>query len=152
VHLAGVVAHPRSAWVTQQARNLCFELDGRATPARFLLGDRDAKFSGPFDEVFRSEGVRVIRTPIRSPKANAFAERFVKTVRVECLYHLLIFGQRHLQCVLREYVRHYNAKRPHQGLALETPEPTVAQHQGDSVVVRVDRLGGLIHEYHRAAA
>ena len=152
VHLAGVSAHPHSEWVTQQARNLCFELDARETPVRFLLRDRDAKFSGAFDEVFRSEGVRVIRTPIRSPKANAFAERFVKTVRRECLDHLLILGQRHLQWVLREYLRHYNEERPHRGLALETPEPGAARRRGDGAVIRVDRIGGLIHEYHRTAA
>ena len=87
MHLAGVSAHPRSAWVTQQARNLCFD-GGPRRRINFLIHDRDAKFSGPFDEVFRTEGVRVIRTPIRSPKANAFAERFVKTVRRECLDHL----------------------------------------------------------------
>jgi len=152
VHLAGVSAHPRSEWVTQQARNLCFDLDARKMPVRFLIRDRDAKFAGPFDEVFRTESVRVIRTPIRSPKANAFAERFVKTVRRECLDHLLIFGERHAQRVLGEYLRHYNAERPHRGLALETPEPGVARNQGDGAVVRVDRLGGLIHEYHRTAA
>jgi len=124
VHLAGVSAHPRAAWVTQQARNLAIE--DRLAEVRFLIRDRDAKYAGPFDEVFRAEGVRVIRTPIRSPKANAFAERFVKTVRRECLDHLLIFGQRHLQWVLREYLRHYNEERPHRGLALETPEPGAA--------------------------
>ena len=152
VHLAGVSAHPRSAWVTQQARNLCFELDGRATPVSFLIHDRDAKFSGPFDEVFRNEGVHIIRTPIRSPKANAFAERFVKTVRCECLDYLLILGERHLRRVLREYLRHYNHARPHRGLALETPVPGAAQNRSDGAVVRVDRLGGLIHEYQRSAA
>jgi putative transposase len=152
VHLAGVSAHPHSAWVTQQARNLCFELDAREAPVRFLIHDRDAKFSGPFDEVFRTEGVRVIRTPIRSPKANAFAERFVKTVRRECLDHLLIFGRRHVQWVLREYFRHYNQERPHRGLSLETPEPGAAGNRSDGAVVRVDRLGGLIHEYRRTAA
>jgi transposase InsO family protein len=149
VHLAGVSAHPHSAWVTQQTRNLAIE--GRLTEIHFLIRDRDAKFSGPFDEVFRTEGVRVIRTPIRSPKANAFAERFVKTARRECLDHLLIFGERHLRQVLREYLRHYNEERPHRGLSLETPEPRAARSR-DGVVVRVDRLGGLIHEYHRTAA
>jgi putative transposase len=119
VHLAGVSAHPHSACVTQQARNLAIE--GRLGEVRFLLHDRDAKFSGPFDEVFRTEGVRVIRTPIRSPKANAFAERFVKTVRHECLDYLLIFGQRHPRWALREYLSHYNEERPHRGLSLETP-------------------------------
>jgi transposase InsO family protein len=121
VHMAGVSAHPRSAWVTQQARNLAIE--GGLAEIRFLIRDRDAKFAGPFDEVFRCEGVRVICTPIRSPHANAFAERFVKTVRRECLDHLLIFGERHLQWTLREYLRPYNEERPHRALSLETPEP-----------------------------
>jgi putative transposase len=152
VRLAGVSAHPHSAWVTQQARNLCFELDARETPVRFLIHDRDSKFSGPFDEVFRSEGIQIIRTPIRSPKDNAFAERFVKTVRRECLDNLLVIGERHLQSVLREYLRHYNKERPHRGLSLETPEPRFPRNRSDGAVVRVDRLGGLIHEHHREAA
>ena len=150
VRLASVSAHPHSAWMAQQARNLAIE--GRLGEIRFLIRDRDAKFSGPFDEVFRSEGVRVIRTPIRSPKANAFAERFVKTVRRECWDHPLIFGERHAQRVLREYLRHDNEERPHRGLALETPEPGATLRRSDGAVVRVDRLGGLIHEYHRIAA
>jgi transposase InsO family protein len=149
VHLAGVSTHPRSAWVTQQARNLAVE--GRLGEIRFLIRDRDAKFSGPFDEVLCTEGVRVMATPIRSPKANAFAERFVKTVRRECLEHLLVIGKRQAQRILREYVRHYNEERPHRGPALETPEPSAIRSR-DGVVVRVARLGGLIHEYHRIAA
>jgi len=116
VHLAGVTAHPRSAWVTQQARNLAIE--GRLAEMRFLIRDRDAKYAGPFDEVLRGESVRVIRTPIRAPKANAFAERFVGTVRRECLDHLLVFGERHLERILREYLRHYNEERPYRGLSL----------------------------------
>ena len=150
VHLADVTAHPCSAWVTQQARNLAME--ARLDQTRFLIRDRDAKFSGPFDEVFRSEGVRVIRTPIRSPKANAFAERFVKTVRRECLDHLLILGERHLRWALRECLRHYNEERPHRGLELETPVPGAAGKRSDGAVVRLDRLGGLVHEYRRIAA
>jgi len=102
VHLAGVTAHPDSAWVTQQARNLAIE--DRLAGTQFLIRDRDAKYSGPFDEVFRSEGVRVIRTPIRSPHANAVAERFVKTVRRECSDHILVFDERHLERILKEYV------------------------------------------------
>jgi putative transposase len=151
VHLAGVSAHPRSAWITQQARNLT--IGGRLAEIRFLIRDRDAKYAGLFDEVFRCEGVRVIRTPIRSPKANAFAERFVKTVRRECLDHLLIHGERHLRQILGEYLRHYNEERPHRGLSLKTPEPRAAAgNQAGGAVVRVDRLGGMIHEYHRRAA
>src|SRR3990172_781468 len=119
VHLVGATDRPDSAWVTQQARNLAIE--ERLTGIRFLLRDRDAKFSGPFDEVFRTEEVRVIRTPIRAPKANAFAERFVRTVRSECMDHVLIYGRRHLDRVLRVYVSHYMEQRPHRGLDLATP-------------------------------
>lgn len=150
VHLAGVTAHPNSAWAAQQARNLAIE--GRLANAHFLIRDRDAKYSGPFDEVFRSEGLRVIRTPIRSPKANAFAERFVKTVRQECLDHILVFSERNLLRILREYISHYNEERPHRGLSLETPESQLASNRTGGKVVRIDRLGGLVHEYRRIAA
>ena len=150
VHLAGVTAHPNSAWVTQQARNLVME--DRLAGTRFLIRDRDTKYSGKFDEVFRSEGVDVIRTPIRSPMANAFAERFVRTVRQECLDHILVWGERHLGRILREYVTHYNQERPHRGLSLEIPEPKPALTRADGEVVRVARLGRLINEYHRIAA
>lgn len=119
---------------------------------RFVVRDRDAKFSGPFDEVFRSEGIRVIRTPIRAPKANAFAERWVRTVRRECLDHFLILGRRHLAWVLRQYALHYNKTRPHRGLALATPEPGMVETFDRGVVRRRDRLGGLIYEYCREAA
>jgi transposase InsO family protein len=118
VHVSGVTAHPDSAWVTQQARNLVYAFDDRPASVRFLIRDRDAKFSGPFDEVFRTEGVTVIRTPIRSPRANAFAERWVRTVRTECLDWILVRGRRHLERLLRVYAKHYNAARPHRGLDL----------------------------------
>jgi transposase InsO family protein len=151
VHLAGCTTNPSGAWVTQQARNLSFtDLFERV---RFLIHDRDSKFSGAFDEVFRSEGIKVIHTPIRAPQANAYAERFVRTVRAECLDWLLIIGRRHLESVLRIYTAHYNRERPHRGLALLPPDSTNAEppaSQGE--IKRRDRLGGLIHEYHRAAA
>jgi putative transposase len=105
VHLAGVTSSPDSAWVTQQSRNLAIE--ARLEDVRFLLHDRDAKFSGPFDQIIRSEGVRVIKTPIRAPKANAVAERWVRSVRNDCLDHVLVLGRRHLEQVLRGYVAHY---------------------------------------------
>jgi len=150
VHLAGVTAHPDSSWVTQQARNLAIE--GRLAETQFLIRDRDAKYSWALGEVFRSEGLRVIRTPIRSPRANAFAERFVRTARRECLDHILVLGERHLVQILREYVKHYNEERPHRGLSLQTPEPRSTLISADGKVVRVDRLGGLVHVYHRIAA
>jgi putative transposase len=152
VHPAGVTAHPDSAWVTQQARNLA--IDERLSGVRFLLRDRDAKFSGPFDALLRAEGVRVIRTPIRAPRANAFAERFVRTVRRKCLDHLLIYGRRHLERVLQAYVAHYDEERPHRGLGLAVPAgnrtPQV-RRTTPTPVERRDVLGGLIHEYRRAA-
>jgi putative transposase len=120
---------------------------------RFLIHDRDSKFSGTFDEVFRSEGIKVIHTPIRALQANAYAERFVRSVRAECLDWLLILGRRHLETVLRIYTDHYNRDRPHRGLALLSPDSTNAdQPPGGGEIKRRDRLGGLIHEYHRAAA
>ena len=120
---------------------------------RFLIHDRDSKFTAAFDENFRSEGIKVIHTPIRSPQANAYAERFVRTVRGECLDWLLILGRRHLERVLRLYTTHYNGERPHRGLALLPPEPaTAATTATGHEIKRRDRLGGLIHEYHRAAA
>ena len=155
VHLAGVTAHPNGAWVTQQARNFVSSLAEVARPPRFLIRDGDAKFTGAFDEVFRSERARVIRTPIRAPRANAYAERWVGTVRRECLDWVLIFGRRHLETVLRVYVEHYNQHRPHRALALHPPSEesvTVScPSQFPRRIRRRDRLGGLIHEYHLAA-
>ena len=108
VHLGGVTSHPDSAWVTQQARNLAMALqDGGRLPT-FLIHDRDTKFTASFDEVFRSEGMRIVVTPIRAPNANAFCERWVGTVRAQCLDWTLIAGRRHLERVLRSYIEHYN--------------------------------------------
>jgi putative transposase len=151
VHLAGCTTNPTGAWVTQQARNLSFT--GMFERMRFLVHDRDGKFSDAFDEIFRSEGITVIETPIRAPQANAYAERFVRTVRDECLDWLLIIGRRHLETVLRIYTDHYNRERPHRGLALLSPDSTNADPPpSGGEIQRRDRLGGLIHEYHRAAA
>jgi putative transposase len=122
--------------------------------ARFLIHDRDAKYSGPFDEVFRTEGVEVIRTPIRAPRANAFAERWVRTVRTECLDWMLVRGRRHLERVLRAYASHYYGGRPHRGLRLATPErpeSTPIAPTNATGLLRRDILGGVIHEYERAA-
>jgi putative transposase len=152
VRVVGVTAHPDSAWVTQQARNLA--IDGRLGDVRFLVRDQDAKFSGAFDEVLRTEGVRIIRTPVRAPRANAFAERFVGTVRRECLDHVLIYGRRHLERVLKVYIAHYVEERPHRGLGLAVPATDRAPRIRGvtrTPVERRDVLGGLIHEYRWAA-
>src|SRR5205807_3058007 len=118
---------------------------------RFLIRDRDGKYSGPFDEVVRSQWIRIVKTPVRAPKANAIAERFVRTVRAECLDWLLILNRRHLERVLRVYVDHYNTQRPHRALEFQPAEPGHEAGTTMGEIRRRDRLGGLIHEYHRAA-
>jgi transposase len=152
VHLAGVTANPDCVWMTQQARNLAIE--ERLEHTRFLIHDRDTKFCGPFDTIIRSEGVRVIETPLQAPKANAIAERWVRTVRNDCLDHLLIVGRRHLEQILRVYLKHYNGARPHRSLSLATPagQPPAARGSPPAQVCRRDLLGGVIHEYYAAAA
>jgi putative transposase len=150
VHLAGCTINPTGGWVTQQARNL--GLTGVFEQTRFLIHDRDSKFSASFDEVFRSECIKVIHTPVRAPRANAYAEQFVRTVRAECLDWLLIVGRRHLEHVLRTYTAHDNAERPHRALALVPPEAeNTAARPINAEVERHDLLGGLIHEYRAAA-
>jgi putative transposase len=155
VHVAGVTANPDGAWVTQQARNLLLVLGERGRRVRFLLRDRDTKFCRSFDDVFRSEGAEVLLTPVQAPNANAYAERWVRTVRAECLDWLLIVGRGHLDRVLRVYVEHYNQHRPHWALALEPPDPAaglrILAEDRRERVHRRDLLGGLLHEYQRAA-
>jgi Integrase core domain len=152
VHILGVTAHPAGAWTAQQARNLMMDFGERASRFKFLIRDRDGKFTAAFNGVFTGNGTRVIKTPVRSPQANSFAERFVGTLRREWLDYLLILGERHLRQVLAEYARHYNSHRPHQGLQQEAPQrqpgPPV------DITARIERrkvLGGLINEYRRAA-
>jgi transposase InsO family protein len=152
VHLAGVTSTPDASWVTQQARNLVASWNG--CPFHFLIRDRDRKYAAGFDEVFRSEGLRIVRTPIKAPLANAFAERFVGTLRRECLDRILVFGRRHLESVLKTYIAHYNGHRPHRSLNMSPPDPRSLWVTSDAPprsVIRRDVLGGLIHEYERAA-
>jgi putative transposase len=152
LHVTPSTRNPDAAFVTQQARNLvAYDLD---EPVRFLIRDRDSKYTCSFDEVFRSEGARLILTPIRSPKANSFAERVVKTLRSELLDWTLICGRRHLDRVLRTYASHYNAERPHRGLVLAVPENPSPIAPVDEVpeIGRRDLIGGLIREYHAVAS
>jgi transposase InsO family protein len=153
VHVLGVTPHPVEAWVTQQARNLLMGLGDDVSRFRFVIRDRDSKFTAAFDTIFAVEGIDVLRTPVQAPQANAYAERWVGTVRREVLDRMLIFGCRQLQSVLAEYVDHYNAHRPHRALGQAPPlgpgEAAVVVPAGS--VVRRDRLGGLIHEYAQVA-
>jgi putative transposase len=152
VFVAGCTAHPTAAWVTQKARDVCWDLADAGAHPTVLLRDRDTKFAPAFDAVFATQGVRVVRTPVRTPQANAFAERWVGTVRRECLDWLLVTGERHLGHVLREFVAHYNSARPHRSLRLQPPLGPPSHRTGRGGVWRRDRLGGLLHEYQRAAA
>ena len=154
VYLSGVTANPRQAWVIQQARNLTMVLAERVRPVSYLVRDRDAKFTSRFDEVFRSERIEVIRTPVRAPRANAYAERFIGSVRRECLDRTLICHRRQLETVLTEYIEHYNQHRPHRSLEQASPlamTSALASCPDVMQLRRADRLGGLLHEYRLAA-
>jgi putative transposase len=153
--LAGVTASPDGAWVAQQARNLLLALEEQRRRVRFLLRDHDAKFCRSFDDVFRAEGAEVLLTPVQAPNANAYAERWIRTVRAECLDWLLVLGRSHLARVLSVYVNHYNRHRPHRALGLQPPYPPaplvpISVDRCGSVHRR-DLLGSLLHEYRRAA-
>src|ERR1035437_1840214 len=160
VWITGVTAHPNAAWVIQQARNITGDLTDADIAAKFLVRDRDTKYVASFDEVFKAEDTEILKTPFRTPNANAFAERFVRTVRSECFDHLLIVDEAHLERVLRSYACHYNGHRPHQGLSQEIPAmertvPLAVRPGSDDrhrqlrrysgLIRRYDRLGGLIH-------
>jgi len=161
VRLGGITDHPNGPRVVQRARELSMRWDGERTAGtsapRFLVRDRDSKFTRAFDDVFACDGIQIIKTPIQAPNANAFAERWVRTVRQECLDWMLIWGRCHLERVLDEYVRHYNDQRPHRSLALR-PLGGIDTGSAPSAVAvadrirRRDRLGGLVHEYYQAAA
>ncbi len=159
IHLAGITAKPDGPWVTQQARNLLIRLDDEGVRARFLIRERDSEFTYAFDEVFRSEGIGVIKVPVRAPRARAHAERWVASLRRACRDRLLIVGRRQLERVVRVYATHYNAHRPHRSLGqqppLAKPPPMrgpapMGQLPGDGVW-RCDLVGGLLHEDELAA-
>jgi putative transposase len=149
-----VTRHPTGEWVTPQARNFMLAVGERADGFRFLVRDRDTKFSASFDAVFADADIEMLRSPPRAPKGNAYAERWVSTVRRECLDRMLIFGERQLAQVLAEYEAHYNVHRPHR--ALEQLSPVVADANrlpcaAGGTVRRRQILGGLINEYQQAA-
>lgn len=157
VRLVGVTEHPNGPWVAQRAREVSTGLAEDRYQAKFLIRDRDTKFTAAFDAVFEADGVTIVQTPVQAPNANAFAERWVRTVREDCLDWLLITGPRHLERVLTDYIDHYNFERPHRGLDLATPVPSDRAPPPDETdrprtIRRRDRLGGLVHEYHADAA
>ncbi len=151
VYFAGCSAHPTAEWVTQQARQISWTLRDEQQPIRFLIRDRDTKFTAAFDRVFSSEGIEIVRTPYRTPQANGFAERWIRSVREECLDRLLILNEAHLRRVMREYIDYYNKARPHQGIEQRCPIPITRQPR-EGPVKRRDVLGGIVHDYHRDAA
>jgi putative transposase len=153
VHVLGVTANPSGVWVAQQARNFLMDLGDCAAQFRLLIRDRDSKFTSVFDAVFVSESIRILRTPVRSPRANAIAERWVGTVRRELLDRILIVNRRHLTAVLGEYVAHFNHHRPHRALSQAAPLRSLPPPASPSQVRlrRRDLLGGLIHEYAQVA-
>ena len=148
VHFAGITTNPNQIWVTQQARQLVWELSEREQPLRFLIHDNDGSFCQAFDAVFESEGFHVIPTPVRAPNANAFAERWIRSAREECLDLILIFNLAHLRRVLIEYIQYYNTARPHQGINQHSPIPYSISSSGTIQCRNV--LGGIIHDYYRA--
>ena len=152
VHILGVTANPDGPWTTQQIRNLLMDLGDRAADFRFLVRDRAGQFTASFDAVLADAGIEVVKIPPRSPRANAYAERFVLTARTEVTDRMLIFGERHLRTILAEYEAHYNGRRPHRSRQLRPPRPD--HPVADLSQERIKRrpvLGGLINEYERAA-
>jgi putative transposase len=152
VHILGVTAHPGGPWTTQQARNLLMDLGDHAADFRFLVRDRAGQFTDSFDAVLAAASIQAVKIPPRSPRANAFAERFVLTALTEVTDRMLIFGQRHLRAILARYEAHYNGPRPHRSRQLHPPQPD--HPPADLSQERIKRrpvLGGLINEYERAA-
>ncbi len=152
-HILGVTAHPTGAWPTQQARNLTMDLDDAGLRFRFLIRDRDSRFTAAFDAIFTAINIHIIRTPVRAPRANAIAERFIRTIRRELLDRILITSQRHAATALNQYQQHYNDHRPHRTLGQAAPLRPLPHDTTTEInnVRRRDRLGGLIHEYQQVA-
>lgn len=151
VYVAGCTRQPNATWVAQQARQFLWQLQDEQRAMRFLIHDRDTKFSAAFETVFAAAGIETLLTPYRAPNANAVAERWVRSVGTECLDRLLILNEEHLRRVLKEYTDYYNTARPHQGLHQQAPIPFQPGPLHALIHCR-DVLGGLIHDYRRQAA
>jgi putative transposase len=151
VPFAGCSEHPTAEWVTQQARQLTWKPQDEQLPIHFLIRARDAKYTATFDTVFAAENVEIIRTPYRAPRANAFAERWIRTAREAILDRVLILNATHLRRVMIEYIGYYNRARPHQGIEQRCPIPIDLSRAGGPVQCR-DVLGGIVHDYYREAA
>jgi putative transposase len=151
VHLAGCTAHPTGKWVMQQARQITWSLQDHEQPMRYLIHDHDMKFTRAFDAVFQAEGIEIVDIPYQAPNANAYAERWVRSIREECLDKVIILNQRHLRRVLHEYIAYYNTRRPHQGLDQDCPTGLLPASQEGAVRNR-KVLSGIIRDYYREAA
>ena len=149
IHFAGLTSNPNQTWITQQARQLVWDLHDRGRCLQFLIHDSDCSFSKTFDAVFESEGISIIHTPFQAPNANAHAERWVRTVREECLDHILIINAEHLQRVLIEFAQYYNTSHPHQGIDQQMPIPSKTSTPTGTVQRRTV-LGGIINNYYRS--
>ena len=151
VHIADITTHPDSAFMAQVARNLTDPIDGFLSGTRFLVLDLDTKFTGQFKRILHDAGVEVVHTAYQAPNMNAIAERWVLSVKTECLDHLILFGEASLRRALREYGAHFHQERPHQGLGNEVIDPHLGDDSPTGEVVETQRLGGLLRSYHRAA-
>ena len=150
IHIAEVTAHPTQVWVIQQARQLVWNLEEQQQKFTHLIRDNDGKYGAAFDAVFASEGIEVVHTPVRAPRANAYAERWVRSVREECLDRLIVLNAAHLKYVLHEYEHFFNTARSHQGIGQKIPD-SPPERSISRTVKRRDRLGGVLHDYYRAA-
>jgi putative transposase len=154
VHLAGMTAHPNAGWMVQQARNVSMFMAEQEEAPRFLLRDRDTKFTQAFDAIFESDGVEVVKVAVRAPNMNAFAERIVQSIKTECLNNFIVFGEKHLRHLLTEYLAHYHEERPHQGVGnvlLSGQETEEVESLPLDQVRCSERLGGLLKHFYRAA-